>query len=729
MGTNPKRTVTVQMVPQLAVVDTLGNKEPNANWTKEPNLRLSSVCPNPTLTSPDHKQDNVSLTASPSNTIPQTQKMSTSGGEPLSSPMSDKPVSTNGNKTKLEVGIGEEQQIPHLSITGQGVGEAGSGQRDSNANMKMLCSTDGKEICNAGVSSALSASKVNKQASDCRVGPSAAEEERAQVTSSAKATAREDNKKHASPKNRNLNSSCELRHTASEPQHDNKGSTPGPKNKDTAVPPKPQEPDRLHSCSKSSVSLQESPKPKTSIETTAALLSSSAPPSESNDSEAGFTNRNLVSKHSEKDLLPVKTPQVSSDKHQPASSQTDSSTLPQAKQNMAAHGQVAEEVSQMNTAVVEGQLQQHCKVYREASTMTLSPSAAPVKKCQDMEVQAVANTCSKSVATSPSLLSFAGTRRQSGAVIKEEAQSMAVVYQADGGVGQHQMCITTLSTSTDQRLERITVEAEMCTNQNVGLDFHSETLTQQQDKGLGAKPKDLTAARCNTQPVYQINIEHSNHKEQGQYKTDVQTSAVKMATAEALKSGSPPETVAATKSGSADSSSTTLSQATVTTKPNQVLSTTTATITTSKSGQSKNKAGSPKEKAGGKSMTKETKSSKLKIEPERKEEEDDQSGKEKGKSVHDVVWDEQGMTWEVYGASVDPESLGFAIQSHLQCKIKEQERKLMARTSLRKSVSGVNSPQHGRKSKRRQPNIFRSMLQNVRRPNCCVRPRPSSVLE
>lgn len=727
MGTNPKRTVTVQMVPQLAVVDTLGNKEPNANWTKDPNLRLSSVCPNPTLTSPDHKQDNLSLTASPSDSIPQTQKTASSGRKPLSSPMSDKPVSANGNKTKLDVGTEEEQQIPHLSITGQGAGEAGSGQRDSNANMKMLCSTDEKEICNAGVSAALSASKVEKQTSDCRVGPSAAEEECAQVTSSAKATAREDNNKHTSPKNRNLNSSCELRHTASEPQHD-KGSTPGPKNKDTAVPPKPQEPGHLHSCSKSSVTLQESPKPKPSIETTAALLSSSTPPSESNDLEDGYKNRNLGLKHPEKDLLPVKTAQVSSDKHQPVSSQTDCSTLPQAK-NMAAHGQVAEEVSQMSTAVFEGQQQQHYKVYREAATMTLSPSATPVKKCQDMEVQAVANTCSKSVATSPSLLPFAMTRRQSGPVIKEEAQSMAVVYQADGGVGQHQMCITTLSTSSDPRLERITVEAEMCTNQNVGLDFHSETLTQQRDKGLGAKPKDLTAARCNTQPVYQINIEHSNHKEQGQYKTDVQTSAVKTSTAEALKSGSPPETAAATKSGSADSSSTTLSQATVTTKPNQALSTTTATNTTSKSGQSKNKAGSPKEKAGGKSLTKETKSSKLKIEPERKEEEDDQSGKEKGKSVHDVVWDEQGMTWEVYGASVDPESLGFAIQSHLQCKIKEQERKLMARTSLRKSVSGVNSPQHGRKNKRRQQNIFRSMLQNVRRPNCCVRPRPSSVLE
>lgn len=730
MGTNPKRTVTVQMVPQLAVVDTLGNKEPNANWTKEPNLRLSQVCPNPTLTSPGHKQDNLSLTASPASTIPHTQKTASRGGEPVSSAASDKPGPTNGNKTKSELVTGGE-----LSLTGQGVAEAGGGQRDSNANMKMLCLADEKEICKAGVSAALSASKVDKQTSDCRVGPSAAEEECAQMTSSAKATASEENNKHVSPKNRNLNDPCELRHTASEPQHDNQGSTPTPKNKDTAVPQKPQEPDHIHTCSKSSISLQETPKPKQSMETTAAPLSSNTPPSKSNDSEAGFTNKNLGSKHPEKDLPPVKKPQVSSDKHQPVSSQTDSSTLPQAKQNMAAHRQVAEEVSQTNTAVFEGQQQQqHCKLYREASTMTLSPSSTPVKQCHDMEIQAVANTCSKAVATSPSLLPFAVTHRPCGAVTREEAQSMAVVYQVDGGVGQHQMYISTMSASTDPRSERITVEAEMCTNQNDGLDFHSETLSQQQDKGLGTKPKDLTTALCNTQPVYQINIEHSSHKEQGesgnsQYKTGVQTSAVKTTTAEALKSGTPPETVAATKSGSADSSNAVLSQAAVTTKPNQALPRTTAANTTSKSGLTKNKAGSPKGKTGGKSLMKATKSGKLKVEPKRKEEEDDQSEKEKGKNVHDVVWDEQGMTWEVYGASVDPESLGFAIQSHLQCKIKEQERKLMARTSLRKSVSGVNSPQHGRKNKRRQQNIFRSMLQNVRRPNCCVRPPPSSVLE
>ena len=124
------------------------------------------------------------------------------------------------------------------------------------------------------------------------------------------------------------------------------------------------------------------------------------------------------------------------------------------------------------------------------------------------------------------------------------------------------------------------------------------------------------------------------------------------------------------------------------------------------------------------------------LEPERKkkemeeeEEEDDDEAKQKEKGVHEVVWDEQGMTWEVYGAGVDPESLGFAIQSHLQCKIKEQERKLVTKTSQKSITATVESPRRERKKPRRRQNIFRSMLRNVRRPNCCSRPSPASVME
>ncbi|NXS50333.1 GRIN3 protein, partial [Balaeniceps rex] len=98
------------------------------------------------------------------------------------------------------------------------------------------------------------------------------------------------------------------------------------------------------------------------------------------------------------------------------------------------------------------------------------------------------------------------------------------------------------------------------------------------------------------------------------------------------------------------------------------------------------------------------------------------------KHVRDVVWDEQGMTWEVYGASLDPESLGIAIQNHLQRQIREHEKLIRSQNSqTRKSISSDTSS--NKKLKGRQHNVFQSMLQNFRRPNCCVRPAPSSVLD
>ncbi|XP_004848131.1 G protein-regulated inducer of neurite outgrowth 3 [Heterocephalus glaber] len=98
------------------------------------------------------------------------------------------------------------------------------------------------------------------------------------------------------------------------------------------------------------------------------------------------------------------------------------------------------------------------------------------------------------------------------------------------------------------------------------------------------------------------------------------------------------------------------------------------------------------------------------------------------KRVRDVVWDEQGMTWEVYGASLDPESLGIAIQNHLQRQIKEQEKLVKTQSGqARRSISSDTSS--NKKLKGRQQSIFQSMLQNFRRPNCCVRPAPSSVLD
>ncbi|XP_076849987.1 uncharacterized protein LOC143498962, partial [Brachyhypopomus gauderio] len=79
-----------------------------------------------------------------------------------------------------------------------------------------------------------------------------------------------------------------------------------------------------------------------------------------------------------------------------------------------------------------------------------------------------------------------------------------------------------------------------------------------------------------------------------------------------------------------------------------------------------------------------------------------------------VVWDEQGMTWEVYGAAVDMESLGFAIQNHLQRRIQEHVRHIGV---LRKSISlSEHSALAGKKKKRR--NVFRALFHT---PACCSR--------
>lgn len=53
--------------------------------------------------------------------------------------------------------------------------------------------------------------------------------------------------------------------------------------------------------------------------------------------------------------------------------------------------------------------------------------------------------------------------------------------------------------------------------------------------------------------------------------------------------------------------------------------------------------------------------------------------------VKEVKWDAEGMTWEVYGASVDPVELGVAIQKHLELQIKETARHA-AKTKSHQSV-------------------------------------------
>lgn len=73
---------------------------------------------------------------------------------------------------------------------------------------------------------------------------------------------------------------------------------------------------------------------------------------------------------------------------------------------------------------------------------------------------------------------------------------------------------------------------------------------------------------------------------------------------------------------------------------------------------------------------------------EASEENNEETEKEVKVKPQEVAWDKQGMTWEVYGASVDLEFLGTAIQSHLESKIREQQKHI---SSLRKSICSNSS--------------------------------------
>ncbi|XP_059210941.1 G protein-regulated inducer of neurite outgrowth 1 [Centropristis striata] len=85
---------------------------------------------------------------------------------------------------------------------------------------------------------------------------------------------------------------------------------------------------------------------------------------------------------------------------------------------------------------------------------------------------------------------------------------------------------------------------------------------------------------------------------------------------------------------------------------------------------------------------------------EQKEKEEGVEGEDRKETEkpQEVAWDKQGRTWEVYGASVDLESLGTAIQSHLESKIREQEKHIR---TLRKSVCSDSSLK-GYKMKKRK---------------------------
>ncbi|XP_075698927.1 G protein-regulated inducer of neurite outgrowth 2 [Rhinoderma darwinii] len=74
--------------------------------------------------------------------------------------------------------------------------------------------------------------------------------------------------------------------------------------------------------------------------------------------------------------------------------------------------------------------------------------------------------------------------------------------------------------------------------------------------------------------------------------------------------------------------------------------------------------------------------------------------------VREVRWDEEGMTWEVYGAAVDPEVLGLAIQKHLEIQIEQ---------NMQPSEQSGEMEQPNKKRR-----SIRTVMQSLRQSNCCV---------
>ncbi|KFQ57435.1 GRIN2-like [Pelecanus crispus] len=81
--------------------------------------------------------------------------------------------------------------------------------------------------------------------------------------------------------------------------------------------------------------------------------------------------------------------------------------------------------------------------------------------------------------------------------------------------------------------------------------------------------------------------------------------------------------------------------------------------------------------------------------------------------VREVRWDDEGMTWEVYGASVDPEVLGLAIQKHLEIQIEQFQ------TEPAQLAGKSNAEPASDKMGKKRP--FRTMMHSLRYPSCCAR--------
>lgn len=658
---NPKRTVTVQMMPQLASIDVLGNKELNANWDIEPKLNLNQDC---------SEQDNMHL-----NSSIKDSHTTLLGGTVLE----DKNMPSHGSEDHRR----PQNSNANIKTSGQ-CAKSAEGRKtdcDMHSNSKTVLSTSSpsstttynvdKEENGNSTTKALENEqqepKVQSKASVVQETSAIKETLHNQTPSQTRAPSINNTIKEMPLLSGSKDVSCTTTISISSTQFEMVSTTNSPK-------------------TNQSVAKTSGPVPGTKSQTPQPHEIHNMPVKEDKCSNDCM----------KKDFKPPGTSQETFSGCPLVSSASSTSH--------SVHTEVIDEEVQTQGDAPEEQKQVHCKLFREASTMTSAVEFGDQARTQrhDVEVQAVATVCSQSTATSPSLLSLQPHRRSVG-LLPEETDSIAVVV----GVKTPSEVTSVIASSTILPGKPTQSDTVM---------VHVDADLQEESK-LGAKPKEpqhiSQRGFSPLQPVYQINIETCSQSKQSNDTTchlqsqgspavsasgphnvacvqEAKTTSPQVSQDLPVKPAKPP----ASKSKEASSA-----------KPPKDIAMTTPP-TSSSTPQSK------------KVEKKQKGASKL----ERKKDDQEEEKAKESKSVNDVVWDEQGMTWEVYGASVDPESLGFAIQSHLQCKIKEHE-KIITQTVIRKSMS---SPP-GKKNKRRQVNInLRSMFQNVRRPNCCARP---AVLE
>lgn len=86
--------------------------------------------------------------------------------------------------------------------------------------------------------------------------------------------------------------------------------------------------------------------------------------------------------------------------------------------------------------------------------------------------------------------------------------------------------------------------------------------------------------------------------------------------------------------------------------------------------------------------------------------------------VKEVEWDAEGMTWEVYGAAVDPEELGLAIQKHLELQIKETAAAAAAAAQTEDSTDNISNLALQSRPRKKSEGIIRTLRSSA----CCSNP-------